>query len=264
MKCLSAWLVALLAATCACGDGKIRLIAHRGGVMEADENTVDAFVDAYSKGLRAFETDVRMTKDGQLVLMHDDQVDRTTNGHGEIELMTAAQVRQLTTRRSERAVPFLCDFLNAFTNKPGVFLQLEVKPGNGPVNEDRLDRFAQTMTALVAQTLPSATVCYSSFDRRSLAAIRRNAPKASLTLLVNGEPDIKLLATLKELDCDRVSVLPKKAKPAFVEAARKAGFRVAGWSVRTDDDLTQAQTLGLESVTTDCPRRMLANGLGTP
>jgi glycerophosphoryl diester phosphodiesterase len=255
---------ALLASAAAAGDEKIRLIAHRGGSMEADENTLAAFTDAYAKGLRAFETDVRMTKDGQLVLLHDDSADRTTSGHGPVEMMTAGQVKALHTKQTSTAVPFLKDLLAAFKERPGVFFQFEIKPGSGPIYDARLDKFSQALTELVTQALPREAYCYSSFDRRSLLAIKRADPACSTTLLVSQAPDVKLLPDLKTLGCDRVSVIPGKTTKSFVDAAKQAGVKVAGWSVRRDEDLAQAQALGLESVTTDCPRRMLADGLGRP
>jgi glycerophosphoryl diester phosphodiesterase len=264
MKTQAILMTLALAISAANGGEKVRLIAHRGGAMEADENTLAAFTDAYGQGLRAFETDVRMTKDGELVLLHDDSVNRTTSGYGPVELMTAEQVKALHTKRTSNAVPFLKDLLAAFKDKPDVFFQLEVKPGSGPIYDARLEQFARTLTEMVTQALPRVSYCYSSFDHRTLAAIKRVDPTASLTLLYTQAPDTKLLTVLKSLGCDRVSVLPNKTQKSFVEAANKAGFAVAGWSVRTDGELAQARALGLESVTTDCPRRMLADGLGRP
>ena len=75
---------------------------------------------------------------------------------------------------------------------------------------------------------------------------------------------MKLLVTLKSLGCDRVGTAPSKTSKEFVQAAKQAGYRVAGWSVKTDEALALAQSLGLEGVTTDYPRRMLAAGLGRP
>jgi glycerophosphoryl diester phosphodiesterase len=264
MKTLMMTVLLALALGAANGGEKVQLIAHRGGSMEADENTLSAFTDAYAKGLRAFETDVRMTKDGQVILLHDDSADRTTNGYGPIEQMTAEQVKALHTKRTSTAVPSLKDLLAAFKDKPGVFFQLEIKPGSGPIYDARLELFARTLAEQLTNALPRTAYCYSSFDRRSLAAIKRVDPAASTMLLCNQTPDAKLLADLKSLGCDRVSVLPGKTQKGFVDAAKQAGVKVVGWSVRTDGDLAQAQALGLEAVTTDCPRRMLADGLGRP
>ncbi len=263
---IKTWMTVLLALALgtAWGEEKVRLIAHRGGSLEADENTLAAFTDAYAKGLRAFETDVRITKDDQLVLMHDDTVDRTTGGHGAIETMTADEVKALRTKKSGSAVPFLAELLAAFKDKPGVFLQLEIKPGKAPVSDDRLTQFCRLLTEQVAKAMPPEAYCYSSFDKRSLAAVKLVKPEVSTTLLCSAAPDVKLLSELKKLGCDRVSTIPSKTSREFVQAAKQAGFRVAGWSVRTDEALALAQALGFEGVTTDCPRRMLAAGLGRP
>lgn len=67
------------------------LFAHRGGAHEFEENTLDAFRSCYEEGLRGFETDVRMTKDGELVILHDDSLDRTHNATGAVEHKTAAE-----------------------------------------------------------------------------------------------------------------------------------------------------------------------------
>ena len=259
-----ATLLLTMALTTANGEEKVRLIAHRGGSLEADENTLAAFTSAYEKGLRAFETDVRITKDDQLVIMHDDTVDRTTNGHGAIEAMTAAEVKALRTKQSGSQVPFLADLLAAFKDKPGVFLQLEIKPGKAAVSDDRLTHFCRQLAEQVAKDFPREAYCYSSFDRRSLATVKRVKPDVSTTLLYGPAPDLKLLDALKTLGCDRISTIPSKTSKEFVQAAKQAGFRVAGWSVKTDEALALAQSLGLEGVTTDCPRRMLAEGLGRP
>ena len=78
---------------------EVRVFAHRGGRMELDENTMVAFERSYEAGYRGFETDVRMTKDGELVIMHDNSLERTTNGKGEVEELTRADIEQLRTKQ---------------------------------------------------------------------------------------------------------------------------------------------------------------------
>ena len=71
------------------------LIAHRGGAAEAPENTLGAFRRALDLGIRWFELDVQMTKDGALVVIHDETVDRTTNGTGPVSSFTFEEIRKL-------------------------------------------------------------------------------------------------------------------------------------------------------------------------
>src|SRR5438067_360181 len=85
-------------------DSRIVVIAHRGANKFAPENTLAAFRKAIELGCDYFELDVRRTKDGQLVLMHDGSVDRTTNGTGSVVDMTLAEIRALDagTKRGEQ------------------------------------------------------------------------------------------------------------------------------------------------------------------
>lgn len=72
----------------------MKLLAHRGYSACYPENTMEAFVQAYQKGFDGVETDVHMTKDGQLVLIHDETIDRTSNGHGFIQDYTYAKLQE--------------------------------------------------------------------------------------------------------------------------------------------------------------------------
>ena len=74
------------------GDKDMKLLAHRGYSACYPENTMEAFVQAYQKGFDGVETDVHMTKDGQLVLIHDETIDRTSNGHGFYSRLYLCQV----------------------------------------------------------------------------------------------------------------------------------------------------------------------------
>src|SRR5258708_9235592 len=88
----------LLAAICAAQDRRIAVIAHRGEHLNHTENTLAAFQAAIDLGADYFELDVRTTKDGKLVLMHDGTVDRTTNGKGEVANLTIDERRALEVR----------------------------------------------------------------------------------------------------------------------------------------------------------------------
>ena len=80
-------------------EEKWQIHAHRGGRSEFDENTLSAFQASYAAGLRGFETDVRMCKDGALVIMHDASVERMTLGAGEVENLTEAELRRVRSRK---------------------------------------------------------------------------------------------------------------------------------------------------------------------
>src|SRR5690554_5498874 len=77
----------------------VQLFAHRAGAHEQDENTLQAFQNSYAQGLRGFETDVRMTKDGVLVLFHDASLERITGQEGIVEEMTASELKEIKTKK---------------------------------------------------------------------------------------------------------------------------------------------------------------------
>jgi glycerophosphoryl diester phosphodiesterase len=94
----------LLAASCAAQERHVAVIAHRGEHLSHTENTLAAFQAALDLGADYFELDVRTTKDGKLVLMHDATVDRTTKGKGEVAGMTFAEVRALDVPTFDEAL----------------------------------------------------------------------------------------------------------------------------------------------------------------
>lgn len=111
-----------------------RLLAHRGGKLEYDENTMSAFKACYEKGLRGFETDFQMTSDGRLVILHDEGLDRTTDGRGALAEMTADEILNVRTKQTRQPLPFVEDFVAYFKDKPDVFIELEMKTDNNLVD----------------------------------------------------------------------------------------------------------------------------------
>ena len=165
------------------------ILAHRGGAHEFEENTLEGFRACYERGIRGFETDIRMTKDGVLVILHDDSLDRTHNGSGAVEHKTAAELREVTTKKGQKLL-FLDEFLEYFADKPGVYIELEMKTGNKTLYPD--DRIADYCRKLYSAAQPrradGSTYIYTSFcqlngtSRAAVLEARKNG------LLVNGWP----------------------------------------------------------------------------
>ena len=112
---------------------KVLVSGHRGDRSHGDENTMRAFRRAVEIGVDIIETDVRMTRDGKLVLMHDGTIDRTTNGHGKISEMLLDELRGLNSAANAadtvepEAVPLLSEFLNFAKEYPSLLLNVELK-----------------------------------------------------------------------------------------------------------------------------------------
>ncbi len=107
-------------------EKNIFVAAHRGWRSRYPENTMEAFRAALELGVDQIETDVRITKDGELVLIHDDTVDRTTNGSGKVCEMTLAELRALDAGNGAK-IPTLMELMELVKDHPAMTLDLELK-----------------------------------------------------------------------------------------------------------------------------------------
>lgn len=104
----------------------VYVAAHRGWRSKYPENTLEAFQAALALGVDQIETDVRVTKDGQLVLIHDAAVDRTTNGSGKVCDLTLAQLKQLDAGSGAK-IPTLTELMELVKDHPTITLDIELK-----------------------------------------------------------------------------------------------------------------------------------------
>lgn len=111
----------------------IWVAAHRGFSSDYPENTMSAFRAALDVGVDQLETDVRVTKDGELVLIHDSTVDRTTNGAGKVNTFTLAELKELDAGNGER-VPTFVELMELVKDHPTITLDIELKERPGEVD----------------------------------------------------------------------------------------------------------------------------------
>ena len=102
MKKILFCMLMLLSAVGYAQNQEIRLFSHRGGRLEFDENTMSAFKASYDAGYRGFEIDVRLTKDGEMVLFHDNSLDRCTDSTGPLEDLTFKEAMQVRTKKGNK------------------------------------------------------------------------------------------------------------------------------------------------------------------
>lgn len=146
-------------------EGKMMVAGHRGDSANYPENTMQAFRAAIAAGADMIETDVRMTKDGVLVLIHDKSVDRTTDGTGYVKDMTFAQLRALNagTQAAPQPIPALEELLELLSGS-GVTLNLEVKEYWEKGNEARSRQCVDKCVALLEQYRMGEMMLFNSFD----------------------------------------------------------------------------------------------------
>ncbi len=232
---------------------------HRGAKGHAPENTMAGIRKGVELGARWVEFDVKLSADNELVLMHDDTVNRTSDGKGAVAGMTLAELRRLDAGRwfspdfTGERVPTLVEAMDYLVAK-GIGANVEVKACPG--------REAETGAA-VARTLATrwlggpAPILLSSFSTASLAAARQAAPqipRGLLTLKFKND----WVTQMRELGCATFHVLDRRLTEARVRAVREAGFRPLAYTVNDPARARGLLSWGVESIITDYPERIMA------
>lgn len=213
------------------------------------ENTLRSFVAAEQAGLDVIELDLHLSRDGALVVMHDPDVDRTTDGTGPVAEQTLAELRTLDAGRGER-VPVFEEVLDA-VRAP---LQAEIK-----------DVQAARALAEVMQARDLVDrVEVSSFHDEAVAEIARLVPgvrTALISSLPHSRPDssggtpvgLDIVDRAVAAGAATVCLNLRRLNLEIVEEARKRDLRIIGWVVNTQDQLRLVRALELDGATTDYP-----------
>ena len=158
--------------------------AHAGASSIAPENTLSAFLAAKEAGADGIETDIRMTKDHQLVLRHDDAIDSTSNGHGNISEMTLEELRAFDfggwygPDYAGETILTLEELLRAAKEMDFQALNLEMKP-----TRDNKGEFVQAVADVIEQSGLMERIMVSSFDANLLRQLKAYAPDIAVALL---------------------------------------------------------------------------------
>lgn len=231
--------------------------AHRGAGRLAPENTLAAMRVGAAHGYTMFEFDVKLSGDGVLVLMHDDTVDRTTDGRGRVAGMGLAELAKLDAGRwhspawAGEGVPTLAR-VASFLNASRLQANIEIKPCPG--------REAETgaAVALEARALwrdAGVPPLLSSFSEAALDAARRAAPELPRALLV-GDPGDDWRARCRALGCVALDADHASLTPALVDDVHAAGLRLLCYTANEPVRVTLLAAWGVDCVITDAIDRI--------
>lgn len=229
--------------------------AHRGGAHEFEENTLFAFKSCYEKGIRGYELDVRMTKDGELVVLHDDSLDRTHKGSGPVEHLTADEAKVIRSKKMNEPLLFVDDLLEYLKDKPGMYVEFEMKTSNQDLYPDsRIEEYVAKLHQAVTQFVPDgSTYLFTSFDQRPLKAIKRIDPNADIMLIKGGPLTPELMEAAKVIGSKRIAAKMEGTTRLAVQKAQKQGFIVTGWPGHNLDDYFLGLGLGVDAICSDVP-----------
>ena len=254
-KILLIFTTALVAVSAMAQDQQVRFFSHRGGRMEYDENTIPAFESSYKAGYRGFETDIRMTKDGKLVILHDSNLKRTTDTEGIVEEMTEAQIRKARTNKGNK-VMFLDELMDWLDSKGDVtYVEFELK--TTPLDlypEERLKEYCDKLYERVMRNKPAgATYLFTSSDYRGLRYLQQKYPGAQM-LLITGKPcDDETIALCKALGINRLGATMDGTSRSAVKKAHEQGLIVSLWPGQSVADAMLGVYLGADFLCTDIP-----------
>ena len=234
----------------------IGIIGHRGAGGEAPENTLSGFHYAKRLGLAAVEFDVRLARDGELVVIHDATVDRTTNARGAVAEFTAPQLAALDARAGfpdwpePCGVPTLAEVLDVVGDLPTI--QIEIKSDT----PERLETVVGGVLRRIRDRALGPRVVIASFDPVALEIVQRLAPQQARAF-VGAHDRPEFLEQAQRLGCVQADISLKAGSAAAVRSARAAGLRVVGWPCNTAQDLERAIAWGVGGVTSDRPSDLL-------
>lgn len=212
-------------------------VGHRGLMGVEPENTLRSFVRADREGLDVIELDLHLSKDGALVVMHDADVARTTDGSGPVGDFTLAELRELDAGLGERIPVF--EEAVAAVSAP---IQAEIKDGAA----------ARVLARAIEEHRLHDRVTVISFHDDALRETREQLPDIPVAL-VAGRSSPTAPERARELGAHMVSLELCRLDADTVERAHAAGIKVISWTVNTPEELARALELGLDGVVTDLP-----------
>lgn len=248
---------------CRRDEGRVRVFAHRGGADLAPENTIPAFDRAVALGVDGIELDVRLTRDGEVVVIHDAELDRTTDGRGPVEALTADELarfdagyrfgpdRGFPWRGRGATIPRLRDVLARFPDTPFI---IELK-GRNP-------ELARAAVEVVSAAGALDRVCFGGFWDATVRAARA-AAEGVCTSAARGEIRWALYRSYVAWPLGRQPYaafqVPESSNgtrvvsPRFVQHVRRAGRLVQVWTVNDAADIRRLAAWGVDGVITDRP-----------
>ncbi|MFQ3228730.1 glycerophosphodiester phosphodiesterase [Reinekea sp.] len=252
-------------------------IAHQGGNLEYPDSTLIAYDAALRSNVDVLEMDVHLTRDNHLVVIHDDTVDRTTNGKGAVADYTLAELKVLDAAYwwpyhsnddvAKQQVPVNQDFpyRGAGATIPTLDEMFQRYPHHRFTIElkDNSDELRTALIAKIDEYDRWSTILVASFYLETLQQLRQAKPQAQTYA---AESEIKLFYVLQLLRLEKLYpysidafAVPMTsgglslATPRFIQAAHNAGILVHYWTINTEADMQQLLEIGADGIMTDRP-----------
>lgn len=251
------------------------VIAHQGGEHLAPSNTLESFINGYELGVDVLEFDIHMTRDGHLVAIHDDRVDRTTDGSGLVNDLLLEEIKELDAGHYFKDLEGEYSFRGKgveiptveeiFDSLPNMKWNIEIKDTNNP---DLYEEIVRTYWQTIKDYGLEGDVLTASFNQDIIDLLIKESEDEAL--VSGGRQEIKKFAVLHFLFLNRLykpSVnaiqIPTKdgrislKSKLLIKGAQKIGMDVHYWTINDPDLMRELLELGADGLITDRPDLML-------
>ncbi len=225
-------------------------IGHRGAMGYAPENTLTSFAKALELGVDGIELDVHLCRSGELVVIHDGRVDRTTNGKGYVIDMTLEELKKLDAGKSQR-IPMLSEVLD-FVNRRAL-IDIELKA----------EGISMSVAEVVRKYIQefgwkNDLFMISSFDHHELMRCHDMIPEVPFGPLIGAKPlDYAFFA--QSMKADTIMPFYEFLNGEFVQDAHRRGLKVVTWTVNRPDDIKKMLSIGVDGIISNYPDRLREN-----
>jgi glycerophosphoryl diester phosphodiesterase len=213
------------------------VIGHRGACAHEPENTLRSIRRGLKDGADMIEIDVRLV-DGEIVVIHDDSLDRTTDGNGSVYALTFPELRALSAGKGER-IPTLAEVLN-------------LTSGRVPLNIEFKDRAVVAPVCALIESWPREDVLVSCFDWECLREVRHLLPTVPIGILT-AEASGSALAVAETLRAASLHLALPCLSAEYVAESRARRLPVLSFTVRTEADLEKVRACGADGCFADDP-----------
>ena len=240
------------------------VVAHRGGAVLMPENTLAAFEHALKLGVDQLETDTHLSKDGEVIIMHDPNVATTTNGSGLISELTLAELKKLNAAAknakggvTQQEIPTLAQVLDLAKAKAGIQIEIKVNAGGA-----RYPGIEKKVIDLVNARGMTNDVIIISFDFPTLKEIKQIDSRIKTGALVNAQwfgarmlasPEQIVAEIIETTGADFFMPVSTAVTEALVRAVHARGLKIGTWTVNTAGEMKRLAEWGVDGITTNSP-----------
>ncbi|MDG5786563.1 glycerophosphodiester phosphodiesterase family protein [Evansella sp. AB-P1] len=234
----------------------MKIVAHRGNKRYCPENTMASFCSAVAYPIDGIEFDLQFTKDNIPVVIHDEKIDRTTNGRGYVRSFTLHELRQFDAgvwfhkRFIGEKIPTFEEVL-IWSKGQNITLHVELKPQKQKV----MERFLDVCLAMIEKHNKVESVIISTFSQAYLAYIKSKNPKIKTALLAK-TPPFNAIKYASKIGVDAIHIRHTYQASHYYRRWMSKGLVVRAYNVHRHKDALKCNRLNIDSIITNDPKKM--------